>query len=1128
MRSQQVLQSAHLVSSSFGQRPSTLKLDDEEGISCLANDDIFTGLANMGYEKIGLVLKPPPRMNSAKLWHHQSSVLPQTRSLTSPGDMSHHQDIYDNPSLSKKVSANMRRVGTGFSMVITPLFENILVPAAEEVRHVHKLEEENKILKEKSFKSAKIDTTAPVKDKQESFKQGRMIADMDEDVEDIDEEEPAKVEEVLEVVTAAKLMTEVVTTAAPTTTVAQVPKASAPRRRREELEALWKLVKERFETTELKNFSYDFLLNILKIMFEKPNIEANVWKDQKGRYGLAKLTRSTMQSSYNTTMPPPVAKGTRLQTSAKGKQPAKSSTAKGLTVLSEVVLTETEQMKLATKRSLTQTHISQASRSGVDEGTGLIPGVPDVPTYESDEEISWKLSDEDDDDDVQQSEHDEDIDDQNNDGDDFVHPKFFTHDEEAKDEESFDPIVQTPSQVENSNDKGNDDASHGMNVRGDEGPDAEDDDNELYGDVNINLKGIDSLFESTPRVDVPVTTTVEPLLMTAPTLPPPSIPTISQVQQAPALSPATAPSTSLQDLPNFAVSSIPGIVDRYLDQQMNEAVKVAVQLQSDKLRDEAQAENEDFLNKLDENIQKIIKEQVKEQVKVQVSKILPNIEKTVNEQREAEVLTRTSNSSKTSYVVVANLSELELKKILNEKMESNKSIHRSDQQKILYKALVDAYECDKIILDTYRDTVTLKSHRDNEDKDKEPFAGSDRGSKRRRAGKEPELTSAPKEKTSKTSGKSTEGSKSHQKTTSESAPAEEPMHITQDLEELALQEFKIGAIDDQPIIEASQHPEYWSNLYELMKGSCKSLVELKFFLEEVNKATTDQLDWNNPEGQQYMHDLLKPLQLIPNSRGRCLIPFDHFINNDLEYLCGGASSRKYTTSITKTKAADYGHIKWIEDLAPRTMESARDVYSKRRITAVIELKIVEWHNYKHLDTYRSDLKRKEAYIAYSNPRGFIYQNKDKQNRLMRIDELHKFSDDTLNDVQTALDDHLKGIRMNDEVLKLKNFKKDASKGFQVIKSRKTVFSIPTVLSWGGSIRPEGFWPSILLLVVIIVAVAFVVVVVLVVVAAIIGIVVVVFGVPSIIKLSFVITGSLRRATLYYLIHQPLGYVDGFL
>nr|GEZ29811.1 hypothetical protein [Tanacetum cinerariifolium] len=39
------------------------------------------------------------------------------------------------------------------------------------------------------------------------------------------------------------------------------------------------------------------------------------------------------------------------------------------------------------------------------------------------------------------------------------------------------------------------------------------------------------------------------------------------------------------------------------------------------------------------------------------------------------------------------------------------------------------------------------------------------------------------------------------------------------------------------------------------------------------------------------------------------------------------------------------------------------------------------------------------------------QTKDKKNRLMRIDELHKFSDGTLTDVSTALDDHLKGIRM---------------------------------------------------------------------------------------------------------------------
>nr|GFA22795.1 hypothetical protein [Tanacetum cinerariifolium] len=64
------------------------------------------------------------------------------------------------------------------------------------------------------------------------------------------------------------------------------------------------------------------------------------------------------KSSSDTTITPPTVAGTRFSTSAKGKQPAKSSKAKGLTVLSEVAMTDVELMKLATKRSLQQTYIS--------------------------------------------------------------------------------------------------------------------------------------------------------------------------------------------------------------------------------------------------------------------------------------------------------------------------------------------------------------------------------------------------------------------------------------------------------------------------------------------------------------------------------------------------------------------------------------------------------------------------------------------------------------------------------------------------------------------------------------------------------------------------------------------------
>nr|GFB24744.1 hypothetical protein [Tanacetum cinerariifolium] len=190
-------------------------------------------------------------------------------------------------------------------------------------------------------------------------------------------------------------------------------------------------------------------------------------------------------------------------------------------------------------------------------------------------------------------------------------------------------------------------------------------------------------------------------------------------------------------------------------------------------------------------------------------------------------------------------------------------------QRNLYKAFVEAYESDKIILDTYRETVTLKRRReDDADKEDEPSVGLDWGSKRRRKGKEPE----------------------------------------------------------------------------------------------------------------------------------------------------GASSRKYTSSITKTKAVDYGHIKWIEDLVPRTMwieepicydkhalwgvshwgrkrqqfygfavnrESARDVYSKRIIIDVIEIKIVEWYNYKYLDWITEDHEELREVCWREAVRGRL-QDATKDDKIYRM------------------------------------------------------------------------------------------------------------------------------------------------
>nr|GEW28355.1 hypothetical protein [Tanacetum cinerariifolium] len=325
----------------------------------------------------------------------------------------------------------------------------------------------------------------------------------------------------------------------------------------------------------------------------------------------------------------------------------------------------------------------------------------------------------------------------------------------------------------------------------------------------------------------------------------------------------------------------------------------------------------------------------------------------------------------------------------------------------------------------------LKRRRDVDDDDQEegPSVGSDRGSKRQRKGKEPEPASTPLDTATRRADRSTIGSKSRQVSASESSFAEEPVQTTSQMGEPSYSMFKTGA-DDQP----------------------------------------------------------RPYPLILDNRSHHVISFAHFINNDLEYLRRACPLGSLLWG--RKRQQFYGFaVNW---------ESALDVYSKRRIIAITDLKIVEWHSYKHLDwitvhhdddklykfkegnfkrlrlqdikdmqlllvqgklsnltvkerfafkvslrmftrsiviqrrvkdlqlgvesyqkrlnltkpdTYWSNLKRREAYIAYSNPRRFIYQNKDKKNRLMRIDKLHKFSDETLNDVCNALDDRLKGIKM---------------------------------------------------------------------------------------------------------------------
>ncbi|GJU43184.1 hypothetical protein Tco_1200450 [Tanacetum coccineum] len=70
-------------------------------------------------------------------------------------------------------------------------------------------------------------------------------------------------------------------------------------------------------------------------------------------------------------------------------------------------------------------------------------------------------------------------------------------------------------------------------------------------------------------------------------------------------------------------------------------------------------------------------------------------------------------------------------------------------------------------------------------------------------------------------------------------------------------------------------------VFNLLKGTCKSCVELEYNMEECYHTLTDQLDCANPEGHKSPVDMSKPLPL-QDKEDRLTILVEFFFNNDLE------------------------------------------------------------------------------------------------------------------------------------------------------------------------------------------------------------------------------------------------------
>nr|GEX33450.1 hypothetical protein [Tanacetum cinerariifolium] len=197
-----------------------LQLDDAEGIVCLPNEEIFAGLAQMGYEK-------PTSWNEFSTTM-ASAVICLSKEPSSPPQQ---------PQSSPQASPQGAEFPTQLQQVLNVCFaltkhvENLENDnAAQKLliiklkARVKRMEKANMVKSSKLRRLRKVGASRRIEssdDIEDVFNQERMIDDMDKDKE-IELEDDSEVQEVVEVVTTAKLITEVVTTVA-----SQVSAASA-------------------------------------------------------------------------------------------------------------------------------------------------------------------------------------------------------------------------------------------------------------------------------------------------------------------------------------------------------------------------------------------------------------------------------------------------------------------------------------------------------------------------------------------------------------------------------------------------------------------------------------------------------------------------------------------------------------------------------------------------------------------------------------------------------------------------------------------------------------------------------------------------------------------------------------
>nr|GEU57904.1 hypothetical protein [Tanacetum cinerariifolium] len=161
------------------------------------------------------------------------------------------------------------------------------------------------------------------------------------------------------------------------------------------------------------------------------------------------------------------------------------------------------------------------------------------------------------------------------------------------------------------------------------------------------------------------------------------------------------------------------------------------------------------------------------------------------------------------------------------------------------------------------------------------------------------------------------------------------------------------------------------------------------------------------------HNVSKSLPL-GGPPGQVIIQSNFFFNKDLEYLRYDSKGSRPALSISKMKAAYYPDV-GLEQMVPDQHTSEGDCSAVRismRILSVVRIEVFTMYGYDYMKKIvlrRANLN--EHVITEQDFKAVTFWDTYEVQMMMRFNEIHKFSDGTVQQINEALDYRVKEFRI---------------------------------------------------------------------------------------------------------------------